>query len=319
MRIFEFRKYFFDIASTDDSDYMIIFISILKTGPIYNSILQIQSAKRNISNSYVSTPLYREKINFPAGRSNDISFSEGCIHFDKGYISLNIETSVCHIELKYSDLFDETQPCKLLEVLRSGINSIAWYPVRIKSQVTGTITLGQNRSDWDKTNGYIDFVRFSGLPVKNNLKRLFWGRLHSKNIDLTYTIVELTKNKCSSMLLINLENKRIVFDEVNFDIDREKTSDSNSMTYPDRLILSSKNVDFTVKIEVFDHKELIISEFADLGKQYNGFFTYIIRKVSGNPEGIKFLAKANIELESKNDKFSFQEVSLINEYVRFGI
>jgi hypothetical protein len=317
MKLFEFRKYFFDVI-TDENSYLIIFITILKIGIKHYSLLQIQYAKQINSISYISSPLLRRKIIYTGDQLNGISFSEGYIRFENGLTFIKFDLPSYHIDLKYIDVRNNFQPYRNFDILIPENIIITWTPLNIKCNVEGKISSDENKFSCSKSNGYIDFLKSSGLSLMNHFEELFWGRLQNNNLDFTYTIIKQTQGTRCSVLYLNLNDEYIVFDEIIYEVLSERSSNCHSLRFPDRMILSAKNRNITIRIEIHDHIELIISEFMDLQKQYNKLFTGILKKISGNPKGIKFIAKANIVLEQNDRKLYFQNLPLIDEYVRFS-
>lgn len=316
MKLFEFTKYFFDIFS-EEANYLVFFISILKIGKTYNSYIQIHYARPDSSGKYTLEYSLKAKLKRVDSQLNQIKFYEGTINFEEGSIRLYFATPVFKIDLNYTNAHPESNPVNPLLIKSSKNASLSWVPVQIKGMVNGSISTAENLLNYNNARGYIDLVRTSILPVNLHIQKLLWGRLHHEKVDLTYSLVINENNKHESMIIIYFKGMNIEFTNVEYQILNEKINHNLNITYPDKIMLTAKNKSYSVKIEIFDHKELIFNEFMDPGDQYNKAFFWIMRKISKNPKGIKFLAEANIFLEDSLSKSVFQNVSMIDEFVLF--
>jgi hypothetical protein len=167
--------------------------------------------------------------------------------------------------------------------------------------------------------GYCDEVLTTFIPWKIPVSKLFWGRLHHKFINLSYSILQDPKTLLIiSKLFLDVDGAHYVLKGLNIDILDRKKSSSMNLTYADKYIIHGHSDDLSISIEVTDHQEMILSDFMDYTKQYGAIVTGTLRQISRDPQGIKFCASANINIQIKEKKYSIEKISFVDEYVEFG-
>jgi hypothetical protein len=316
MKLFEFTKYFFDIFSSE-KDYLVLFISIIKIGKIHNSYIQIHSRIHNSSGNVKSVNSFKAKLKLIDYQLNQVRFKEGTIDFGAGSVSIILSTASCEVDLKYTKAHPGSEIINSFVIGNSKNASLSWTPIQIKGSVNGKISTDGNLLKYSNINGYIDKVRTSVLPLTLKINKLFWGRLHHEEIDLTYSLMIDENARSESMLFIIFKNTMIEFSNIQFQAPGEKINNDLNILYPDKLLLTATREAWSVSIEIFDLKELISNDFMDPGDQYNRLLSRFVRRISNNPKGIKFLATANILLEDGHEKSSYHDVPMISEYVSF--
>jgi hypothetical protein len=316
MKLFEFTKYFFDIFSSE-KDYLVLFISIIKIGKIHKSYIQIHYSASDSSGKYKSVCSVKAKLKLVDCQLNQIRFKEGTIDFGAGSVSISLATVSCEVDLKYMTAHQGSETINSFVIRNSKNASLSWTPLQIKGSVNGKISMDGNQLYYSNTSGYIDEVKTSILPFTLKINKLFWGRLHHEEIDLTYSLMTDNNAKSKSILFVRFRNMIIEFSDIQYQTSGEKINHNLNISYPDKLLLTATSESSSVSIEIFDHKELILNDFMDPGDQYNRIFSRFVRRISNDPKGIKFLAKANILLEDSREKSSFHELSMISEYVSF--
>jgi hypothetical protein len=316
MKLFEFKKYFFDIFS-EEANYLFFFISILKIGKTYNSYIQIQYARPDSSGKYSLNYSLKAKLKLIDSQLNQITFFEGVINFEEESIIIYIATPSYKIDLNYTTAHLESNIINPLFIKTSENTSLSWIPVQIKALVNGSISTTENVLNYNNASGYIDLVKTSILPFNLHIQKLLWGRLHHEKVDMTYSLIIDENNKSESLLILHFKSMNIEFRNIEYQVLNEKINPDLNITYPDKIILTAKNETYCITLEIIDHKEVIINEFMDPGDQYNKAFFWIMRRMTKNPKGIKFLAKANIFLEESLNKSVFHNLSLIDEFVYF--
>ncbi len=316
MKLLGFNKYFFDII-TENKDYLIFYISILKAGGYY-SILQAQCSTPGPSGNYLSRFNIKTKIRFINANENEIVFSEGTINIEDRSIKVNLSTSALEIDLVYENI---SQPSTLLndmEIRISGHNMLTWGPLHIKSKVNGFLKYDAGIISIFDSPGYTDLLRIRNISLKIPVSRLLWGRLHSKDIDLTFSLI-INKDKSTySKLFLRVDNQIMEFSYLDFVAHVEKASSVLSIIYPARYLISAKHKTGEISLEIYDQNAVIYNEFMDLRDQAGRLLSAFVRRISGDPKGIKFMARADIILKNNLVIKEFHGLPLISEYVCFG-
>lgn len=316
-KLFGYTKYFFDIFS-EKKDYLVLFISIIRIGKIYNSYIQIHLRESDHSDSYKPILSFRGKLKFVEYQTNKIIFREGTIDPGKDSVMIRLKGPSINVDLEYKSVHPQTKSYNPLEIRSSGKPVLSWIPVQIKGSVTGKISLSGKQMNYSNAGGYIDEVRTSALPLSLKMKKLFWGRLHNDKIDLTYSCLIDGNGGSDSMLIILFRNEIIQISDLKLLTSGEIFNNDLKIVYPDKLMLTANNTKFSVTIGISDNMELILNDFMDPGDQYNRVFSGIVRWISGDPGGIKFLSRADIFLDDGQDKSEFRNVPMISEFVSFG-
>jgi hypothetical protein len=316
MKLFEFKKYFFDILS-EEKDYLIFFISILRIGKRYNTFIQIHYRGTDYQGNYRPLQSLKARLKIVDYQLNHIRFEEGEIEFGIGSIRINFTLDSFIIDLKFTSPYTATITYNQFVIRSSGNASLSWIPVQLKASVNGTISMAGNQLNYNNASGYIDEVKTSILPLTLKIRKLFWGRLHHKEIDLSYSLIISKNDKSDSMLIIRFRSMIIEFTEIQYQTFDEKINPELNIFFPGKLILTARNGKYSVKIEISDLRELILNDFMDPNNQYKRVFTRIMRRITKDPRGIKFLARANVLLEDSFNKTEFRDISMISELVAF--
>jgi len=309
MKIFRYQKWFFDVC-TSTGEYFILFISCITVfgkDKIYlqaygtgDLIFQAELELLEISGYSIVT------------RQGNITFNESQIALsivaDKFAVSA-IWTRSCLPQYQLNPYFLEK---------RSGV--LKWKPVFIKAAVYGYVKVNDiNKFTFMDDNGYIDKVESTFLPFIMPVKHLFWGRLHSNEIDITFTyIIESKTHQISSKTYVLFNGNAIEFDSANLVILDQKKYRDNSLTYPEKYKIEAVNSDYQLTMQVNDHNITVVSDFINDVKQYGVMATKFFAIISKNPKGIKSLAKAHIKLSGSSSDFTFNDLILVDEYVCFN-
>lgn len=317
MKLFEYTKYFFDVFSGEE-DYRVLFISILRTGKIDNTYIQIHFSGNDYSGKHTAGYSLRAKLKLIDSQLNKITFKEGEIDLGTESVKINLAASDFAIDLEYSNAHGVTHHVNPFFIRTSGTSFLSWTPVQLKGRVNGKISAGGNQINYYNAKGYIDEVKTSVLPVRLQIRKLFWGRLHHQEIDLTYSIVTDKKHKSESMLFLYFKSVYDEFKNVKYETFNEKFIPDLNITRPDKVILMAKNERYSITIGISYNKELILNDFMDPGDQYNKVFFRILRRISENPKGVKFLAIADILIDDGFKKSEFQDLPMISEFVVFS-
>ncbi len=316
MKLSGFNKFFFDII-TENNDYLIIYVSILKAGSCYYSILQSQCSVPGPSGNYLSRFNVKTKIRFVNASENEISFAEGKIYIGPQSIKFNLLTSALGIDLVYENISHPSTLLNDMEFRISGHNMLTWEPLHIKSNVSGCIKHDTGTITIIDSPGYTDLVKIKKIPLKIPARRLFWGRLHSEDIDLTFSLIINKDNSTNSKLFLRMDNQIMEFSNLDLYIQEESASSGLSIIYPGRYSINARNGTCKISMEIYDQNAMIYNEFMDVNDQAGQLLSALVRYISHDPKGIKFMAKADIILKNNLIIKEFHSLHLISEYVCF--
>lgn len=266
-------------------------------------------------------------------RSSNFNFKRDDLYFDQGLIktkgcSLDFSDKSCKVTLHFNrdsvDLLykfnlNKTKTKMPLIIKSKHSHTIKWYPISIKSIVTGKIIIDEREFNIDDYNGYVDHVYSDVFPVRVPIKALYWGRIHHPQCDLTYTYIEALRNNVTySQMIICHHNEIIRLNDMSITIGMLKYSERLDLVYPTSLKIYGNKSGFNLEIEVEHVKNAIESEFLDQQNVQSGIKRSIFQMLSRNPRGIKFIAKANLKIKHKNKELEINDAPFISEFVYFG-
>jgi hypothetical protein len=316
MKLSGFNKLFFDIV-TENREYLIFYISILKVGRCYLSFLQSQWSLPGPSGIYLSLFNITSKIKLLNISENEIAFTEGRILFEDDNIRVKLSIPELGIDLNYENINHSSSQLTDMVVKISGHNILNWRPVYIKSKVNGSIRTNGRNINIVNSHGYADLVRIKNIPLKIPVGRLLWGRLHSENIDLTFSLIINKNNSSDSKLFLTVDNEAMVFSNLNLSVREETAYSRLSIIYPGRYLINARLKDNEISLEIYDQNAAIINEFMNVRDQTGRLLSALARHISGDPKGIKFIARADIVLKNKLIIKEFHGLPMVSEYVCF--
>jgi len=307
MGFFEFKKWFFDVQNGED-DYLIFFVSQIKLGKKYFAYFQMHGALGEIS----CIKSFHHKGNV----TNGIKIREGSIQFENGGCTIDLDFED-RINLVYiSEPIDWSDHSMLLGNQKK--KYLDWIPLILSGSVTGSITVSGATINYTNAVGYCDEVRFTFLPWKVPVKKLIWGRLLNKSVNLTFSIIQDSKTlQYVSKLFLDFKGNYYVLTGLSIDPQKQKKNTEMDLVYLDEYIIRGQNSELSIIIEISDHHEMILNDFMDYKKEYGHLATGILRRISHNPRGIKFWAMADVIVNLNDKEYSFEKVPLIDEYVEF--
>lgn len=316
MKLSGFNKFFFDIV-TEKREYLVFYISILKVSRFHLSFINSQWSVPGPSGIYLSRFNIASKLKLLNISENKIVFTEGRIVIEDDSIRVQLSTPLLEIDLNYVNVSLSSDRMTDMLVDISGHNILSWRPVYLKSKVNGSFKASGSNVNVIASYGYTDLVRIKNIPLNVPVSRLFWGRLHSGYLDLTFSLI-INKNKSSdSKLFLTLDNEEIEFSDLNLSFREETAYSRLSIIYPSMYLLNAKDKDNEISLEIYDQNAVIINEFMDVRDQAGRLMSSLAKHISGDPKGLKFMAKANVTLKNNLVIKEFHGLPMISEYVCF--
>jgi len=318
MPLFNYKKWFFDVYTSRD-EYFILFISRITVLGIHKIYLQAHGAEKADDGNYIRKLIFETKLDFLDECNNSIITRQGTINFNVHQISLNLNCGTFSVNLTYH--IPDQKYCQLNPFIIKGrfCSGLSWKPLVLCGNVNGEVNLGSNNIfSFRDDKGYIDQVLSSFLPFSLPVKELYWGRVQSDDLNLTFTIINgtsETQNKAKVYCI--LHGKLTEFNTVNLAIHEKKTSNKISLCFPEKYTLIAKNNDSRLIMEIENHREAVANDFIGDTTSYGKRVITILKLLSGSPIGVKSVAKANIGIFNSMDMKSYHNLTLIDEYVCF--
>lgn len=310
MSSFSLHKWFFDVLLYQDT-YLFFYITELRFLRFKLSRFNLHYCSDKTKTSVSEFIKLKEK--------NVFSFqsSTGNFYQNNNTFLINQKLKKTNIELKYanSSKTNIQQDSHFLKIEKGVID---WQPIQMKSEVEGIINLKSTYIPIANINGYIDYVHTNIFPFKNPVSELFWGRLHSSELDLTYSVAfSKHKKKFYACCICRYINENLKTDKCNLNIIQKDWSDKLNLTFPKKISLDIQFKTFKLILNIEQGKILVESGFIDEQKNIKRAFINVLKWIAKNPRGLKFLSKGEVEIR-QNNSIKIIGTRLISEYVRFG-
>lgn len=320
MKLFEYEKWFFDVYTSDHA-YFIIFISKIDVAGTTKLYLQMHGSNQQESGIYRRIFNWGTKLDPLEYGTDAILSRQGKIGFSPDTISLSLTNRRdFSINLTYNMPYYSFSQQREMHIQGRKKSSLSWKPVFPRARVNGSVDAGGDFIyHFENETGYSDYVRSTFLPFRIPVESLYWGRLHAPETDLTYSVVRGSGGK-KQWGKVYAWHKGQLFE---FDVDKVECMEYShckelKMYYPDRYSIVAKNSESNLEITVYNHRKLIINDFIGDATYMRRLALQILRKVTKNPRGIKFIASADVKMHSPGSVFEYFNLPIIDEYNVFG-
>lgn len=306
MRIFSFEKWFLDIL-TRDGQYIIVFHTLTRILGIKICYLDIQ-----MGNHFN----HHQKLHIKRRKDHTIETEEGNLTLDETGAQFKLRLKTGEFEIRLTPEGDQSFVQSGLLIPADSPRKLSWKPLHLKAEITGKLPMG-DRNQALLGTGYTDYL-FSNLsPFRIPVRQLYWGRLHHREVDLTYAYA-LDRNQqiLGSWMLLRHHGTRTQLQHLKIHSVEWKTYDPPNLSCPLSFILDATGT-IQLRLRVQHGEPGVISEFIDNLSGMGKLQQAIIRWLSRNPRGIKFFARGTIEITQGSDRHTLEEIPMINEYVRF--
>jgi hypothetical protein len=260
MPVYSLKKWFFDVLLHQDS-YLFFYITELKLFGIKFSRFNLNYCSKDYRKSI------SESIQIKTNNINSLQCSIGSFYEKANSLQIKQKSKEVTIDLKfenYDQIFNQIDK----NFIKTKNGEINWFPIIIKSLVSGTLNLNSRYIPVLKNNGYIDYFHTNISPFKNPVRELFWGRLHSCDLDLTYSIImPKHENKSYSYFICRYNNKIICTNSSKLKIIQKDWSKKTDLTYPKKISIEIHFEPFDLILDIEQNKALFESGFIyDQGK-----------------------------------------------------
>ena len=294
---------------------MILTVFALKIGKGYLSFLQIQYTKTDSSGKPMPSFVFNTRLKVIDNSERDLIFSKGKIIFKDDAVKVEFASDLVMIYLHYNWDQAGTSPLKVLAKENNENNYLTWNSYDFRSFVKGNLITPNTSAEFINAAGNIDLVKSKKIP--SGVKGLLWSRLYNKDISLAYSFIFNKKKKTDSKMFLLHEKNIVEFSDIDYHASKEKTSPKLSVKYPDNIQLNAKNEYYQVSVTIHNQSEAdtceLVNNFDFIGKLFNGF----LRRLTGNPNGLRLLATADVTITNNLVRTEFNGITSISEYVSF--
>lgn len=318
MRIFRFEKWFVDIL-TQERDYFILFHVLLEVFGIRVCFVEV-----NISR-------FGDEYNFHLNRKlkvirrseHTLSLRQGHILYEEGMGKIKLSLRGMEIDLNLSPLHPSNFDGMEMKIRNRGGGTLEWKPLYLKSMVSGSIRIeGERKQVMDEEKftgtGYADYLHSTMSPFRVPIRQLYWGRLHSQDLDLTFSYALGAHDEVAgAQMIVQTGGETIRLDKISVLADRWEEFDPPGISGPVSYIVQASSQRMQLNLNVVHLKPAIVSEFMENPKELGRLGLAILRQISREPKGIKFYSSASLEFVLNGHTRRLDKVFMIDEYVKF--
>jgi hypothetical protein len=319
MQLFSFKKWFFDIQ-TSDGKYFLLFISKITALGITKIYLQAHGAAKTGAGGYDKKLIFETTLDFIKEQENSIITRQGSIIYNPRQLTIALRCGEFSANLSYSTLNPSSLQFTPFSLRGKCRSTLSWKPLILKGNVSGELRTGPTQLfSFCDEKGYVDLVTSTILPFNLPVREMYWGRLQSTQADLTFTFLRsASKADHPSKIYFVHQGRLLEFDNVQLAISEQKKSASIHLVYPEKYTLTAVSGSVRLIIEIHSHEEAVANDFIGDTTCYGKTTIRILRSIIGSPKGIKSAAMANILIAEPEGIKRYENLPLIDEYVCFG-
>lgn len=194
---------------------------------------------------------------------------------------------------------------------------IEWFPLPGFLRVSGNIIISEKVHRIEDAPAYIDHVYSNILPFNVPVKKMYWGRILNKEIRIIFSIAFSAKMKQWSRCIVMTNNQVFSLSEIQF----EKISDLTDGKFTEKeennykLVASDGLTRLLMKIQRL--KAVAGGAFINPGQYKNKNAYRILNMISKNPRGEKYISRAEVIFDHKDQSYKWDNLVCIDEYVLF--
>ena len=315
MRIFRFEKWFVDVL-TADRDYMIVFYTITEVFGFKICFVEVNIGSFEDTGSSGGFYL-NQKLHLLKRENHTLSVREGDILLEAGLGKMKLSLREIDLELDFNPVHHSDFDNPGMGIPKTGRTSICWKPLFLKTLVSGKIKMhGDKRQILG--NGYVDYLISARIPFNMPVRQLYWGRLHSQDCDLTYSLT-IDKNNAVTgyQMILKFKGNHMQFDTLDIQPGEWEMYDPPGISFPTGYTLEAFDDRYRIKMKITHTKPAIVSEFVENTSELGWLRLALLKKISKNPRGIKFFSNASLEIIFDGQTTNLDDLILIDEYVKF--
>ena len=311
--MFTLKKWYFDFL-TPDRTYVFVYFAYVNVLGHTKGSLTIHCARPG-----KGSPLTRSFSVNPQleGRDEDskqsIQLPGGELVFAEDRCMMSFVRDDCSLSLRFDSRGDSrVDP---LVINTGGKSNILWKPIGLRYHVSGRITLGEETIPAEGSNGYVDFLHSSYLPLVVPVSILYWGRLHHADIDAVYVHAADFHNERSWSKLytryggIIAESNQVSILDVG-----NAAHERSSRTCPEVYEVVGSSNSARVRLRVRHVRPVQEMGFIDQQEINSPVVRSLVKLLTRNPRSTKFLSHADIALETKHTHRIESQIPMIDEF-----
>jgi len=318
MKLFEYEKWFFDVYTSTNA-YFIVFITKIDVAGTTKLYFQMHGSNEQESGTYRKIFNYGIKLDLLEYSSDGILARQGSIGFSPDKINLSLTNRDFSIDLTYNLSYSSFSQQSEMIIHGRRKAFMSWKPIFPRARVNGSIELRDFIHHFENETGYSDYVHSTFLPFAIPVESMYWGRFHAPKADLTYSIVQgSTGKKQWGKVYVRHGGQWFEFDVDKVECVEYSHCKELKMYYPDIYSIVAKNSEANLEITVYNHREMILNDFMGDATYMGQLALQILRKVTKNPRGVKFIATADVKMHSPGSVLEYFSLPIIDEYNIFG-
>jgi hypothetical protein len=306
MKIFSFEKWFLDIL-TKDGQYIILYYTLARFLRFKTCYLDMQIG--NSSHLHQKLQVKKRRDHCLWTRQGDLLLKE-----EGGSLKLSLKDG--EFELKLKPHHPLESDLEGLRIPAKGFSHLCWKPLHLKANLSGklhTADLNQELSGI----GYSDYLFTNLSPFKMPVRQLYWGRLHHRDVDLTYAYaLDKDQQVLGSWMLLYQQGQRTQLKNLRIHSVKWKLYDPPHLSCPLSFIMDVKGK-VRISLSIRHIAPAVTSEFLDNLLDMGRLMQAVLRRIAKNPRGIKFFSLASMEIHTESTTLKLKEIPMIDEYVSF--
>ncbi len=196
-----------------------------------------------------------------------------------------------------------------------GRRGILWQPVQSRSDVRGSIRVGEKAFAADGCWGYIDRLVSDVFPPLTPVRTLYWGRLHHSEGSFVYAVIPEPRPR--ALLTWSSRRSSLAFDAADVMVKETAKSSLLGLRYPRSYVLMAGKDSSGVRLEVENVSPAVESAFVGTEKA-NRLDGKAVSALARNPRGIKFFSQGRLLVRDRGRTTEIGPAPFFSEYVRFG-
>lgn len=314
MSFLRFEKWFLDVL-TPDREYILIFHTVTRV--LGRQICFVEINAGSLDGDRPGFHLNR-KLRVTRREGHTLTAREGHILYEEGMGRIVLPLPGMEIELNVSPTHPSDFNRRGMIIRNQGGGSLDWKPLYIKAMVTGRI---RREGELRKIAGigYADYLFSDISPLRVPVRELYWGRLHSHDLDLTWShALGSGSEVLASRLILFTGGREIILEELTVEPGRWRDYDPPGISCPESFSIRGTAGEIDLRMKVRHLKPAVISEFIENPKDLGRLKHQLLKKISKDPRGIKFFSEADVELSYPDRNMQLSDLLMIDEYVIFA-
>ncbi len=311
--MYSLKKWYFDFL-TPQRDYVFIYFADVRLAFITLRSLTVHLARPS------QGVLLTRCITIPSGRLRgadaDIQrLSGGRISCDRAEWVIAFSDEHCSVQLHYEPGEPESEARPV--IIPTGTkSSIIWRPLASKRRVSGYVCVDNRRVEVERDNGYIDYLESSCLPPLVPVRSLHWGRVSSQDLDVVFMHAASTrKAHVWSALYGHANGCSFLSDRVTIEPLPAANGFAEMPAGDGGYSLHATTPAGTARVDIQHRAVVQQGSFIDQQEHTSRMTRWLLKLISRNPRGTKFLSSADVHLDFQGIPARKRDVAMIDECV----